>query len=195
MWSRGMWLIFPYQREKKKHHVIWPFMHSCIKSIATRENRLCVSATQQRLTALIAKVIKPINVVLCAACHWVDGTLSFCWAFHEPYESEKKKCTYCQLICSLIVHPELGMKWFDLHIYHWASTPDACQHQWSTWQRRPLCTCYSNTNFFFLIRRKLTTTRVSRLITVDFCASARARRVAEGVVGGVHWTVSPAADK
>lgn len=77
--------------KKETSHVVWPFMHSCIKSIATRENRLCVSATQQRLTALIAKVIKPINVVLCAACHWVDGTLSFCWAFHEPCETEKKK--------------------------------------------------------------------------------------------------------
>lgn len=181
MWSRGMRLIFPYQKEKNSH-VIWPFMHSCIKSIAMRENRLCVSATQQRLTALIAKVIKPINVVLCAACHWVDGTLSLCWASHEPYETEKKVhvlSTHLFSYCSDWTWHEM----FDLHIDHWASTPDACQHQWNTWQCRPLCTCYSNTYFFFLIRRKLATTRISRLITAGFCASARVRSCGRGRCG------------
>lgn len=119
MWSRGMRLIFLYKKPKNSH-VIWPFMHSCIKSIATRESGLSVGATQRRLTALIAEVIKPINVVLCAACHWLDGALSFCWASHEPSETEKKNVNSSVPLFFMLI-----WRWNDLHADHRASTQEA----------------------------------------------------------------------
>lgn len=87
--------FFPPNKQQSGH--VASFMHSCIKSTATRENRpsvRAVCALEQRLTILIVKVIKPINAVLCAACHWVDCTLYFCRPFHEHYENDKI-CKHC----------------------------------------------------------------------------------------------------
>lgn len=104
--------FFPPNKQQSGH--VASFMHSCIKSTATRENRpsvRAVCALEQRLTILIVKVIKPINAVLCAACHWVDCTLYFCRPFHEHYENDK----ICNIVymagvyfwCKLVVYTDL----------------------------------------------------------------------------------------
>lgn len=50
--------------------VVRPVMHSRIKFPATRER--APPRRGKRRATLIAKVIKPINAVLCAACHCVQ---------------------------------------------------------------------------------------------------------------------------
>lgn len=69
--------------------VVRPIMHSRIKSPATRE---CAPPHRgERRAMLIAKVIKPINAVLCAACHCVQeimplitAGLFFFFCSHKP---------------------------------------------------------------------------------------------------------------